>query len=359
VDYRGSNESLGKPYSLTREDVRLPLKVKGSSVGALILRNEQRGPVFVQNETALSWRAFTSLIVPVGIIAFFTGLMTVVIGLILMRRIVSPLVDVIAAAQSVAGGDLTTRVTVKGRGDLRDLSESFNHMADSLERNDRERREWLADIAHELRTPLTIMRGRLEGIVDKVYPASDEHIAPVLEETYTLERLVDDLHLLSLAESRQLHFDIHEVDLAELVRRAVTLFEMSASEKNIRLTVEAESDVPTVSADPQRMGQVIGNLLNNAIQYVPEGGQVDVRLRRSALGVAVSVSDNGVGVPDTDLPKMFDRFWRGEKSRARVYGGAGLGLAIARQLVEGQGGTIVASRASSGGLQIEFELKKF
>lgn len=357
VDYSGSNSSVGKPYITRREDLRFPLRVKGNQVGLLIMRGRPSEPSFEQSETALLWRTLSSLLFPIGFIAFFTGLMTVVIGLMLMRRVVSPLVDVIAAAQLVAAGDLSTRVQVKGRGDLRDLSESFNRMADSLERNDLDRRALLADVAHELRTPLTILRGRLEGIIDNVYPADEEHIAPVLEETYMLERVIDDLHLLSLAEARQLHFDLARVDLGESARRAVDLFEMAASEKNITLKVKVEDDLPTVSADGQRVEQVISNLLNNAIQYIPDKGEVRVDVRRSAHGVAVSVSDNGRGVPDDDLPKLFDRFWRAEKSRARSSGGAGLGLAIARQLIEAQGGTITASNVPGGGLKITFELK--
>ena len=357
IDYSGNKELVGKKYFFKHEEMRFPLRVKGDDVGMLIVRGGPSVPIFEQSESALFWRALRGVLPAIGVIAFFTGLMTIVIGLMLMRRVVSPLVDVIAAAQLVAAGDLSTRVPVKGRGDLRDLSESFNRMADSLQRNDLDRRQLLADVAHELRTPLTILRGRLEGIIDNVYPADEEHIAPVLEETYMLERIIDDLHLLSLAEARQLHFDLAQVDLAQSARRAVDLFEMTASEKNIKLKVEVEDDLPTVSADAQRVEQVISNLLNNAIQYIPDQGEVIVEVKRSTQGVAVSVSDNGVGVPDADLPKLFDRFWRAEKSRARSSGGAGLGLAIARQLIEGQGGTITASNVPDGGLRIAFELK--
>ncbi|MBI2976323.1 MAG: sensor histidine kinase, partial [Chloroflexi bacterium] len=197
---------------------------------------------------------------------------------------------------------------------------------------------------------------RLEGIVDGVYPADNAHVAPVLEETYLLERLVDDLRLLTLAESRQLHFDLKPVDLGEEAERTRALFEAEAAEKGIVLTVRAEPGLPPVNADPQRVEQVVGNLLSNALRYVPSKGRVAIEVRRAAQGVELAVTDDGPGVPEADLPKLFDRFWRSEKSRGRAAGGAGLGLAIARQLVEAQGGTIAAANVPGGGLRVSFVL---
>ena len=154
---------------------------------------------------------------------------------------------------------------VQAPDDLRDLSGSFNKMAEALERNDHERRDMLADIAHELRTPLTVLRGRLEGIIDGIYPADEEHISLALEETYLLERLVEDLRLLTLAESHQLHFEKTEVDLVEITRRSLAMFQAEADEKNVRLDLETGLEKAPVLADPQRTEQVIGNLLVNAL----------------------------------------------------------------------------------------------
>jgi signal transduction histidine kinase len=245
---------------------------------------------------------------------------------------------------------------LRGPDDLRALSDSFNHMADTLDRNDRERREMLADIAHELRTPLTVIRGRLEGILDGVYHADDAHIAQVLEETYLLERLVDDLRLLTLAESRQLHFDLKPVDLGELAERAVSLFEAETAEHDISLSLIVEPGLSLVQADPQRVEQVIGNLLSNAVRYVPDGGRVDVRVANQQGCIEFTISDNGPGISEADLPHIFDRFWRGEGSRTRSAGGAGLGLTIARQLIEAQGGSIFARNQLGGGLLAGFNL---
>jgi two-component system OmpR family sensor kinase/two-component system sensor histidine kinase BaeS len=344
---RTDSPLVGQVYVDTPGKRRVPLRAEGREVGALVM---EQPPFFGPSEL------LGGLVRLVCAVSFLPGVLTLVIGFLLTRRVVTPLADVIAAAQSVAAGDLSTRVQVRGPGDLRSLSDSFNRMADALERDARERRNLLADIAHELRTPLTILRGRLEGIVDGIYPADETHIAPVLAETYMLERLVEDLRLLTLAETRQLHFDREPVDVRELVERATDLFGAEAAERDIAVTAHIEPGLPTVNADPQRVGQVIGNLLSNALQYTPAHGRIEIAARRVEGGVEVAVSDNGPGVPEADLPRLFDRFWRGEKSRTRAEGGAGLGLSIARQLVEAQDGAISASSAPGGGLCVAFRL---
>jgi two-component system OmpR family sensor kinase/two-component system sensor histidine kinase BaeS len=342
---------VGQPYALRRGDQQVPLAVDGETIGMLVV---------TRLEMPLPVRFLAGLIVPIAIVSFFTGALTLLIGFLLARRVVTPLANVIGAAQAVAAGDLSARVpsALRGPDDLRSLSDSFNRMADTLERNDRERRDFLADIAHELRTPLTVLRGRLEGIVDGVYPADEAHVAPVLEETYVLERLVEDLRLLTLAESRRLQFDRQSIQLDDLAERAADLFRAEAEEKNIALAVHVPPAVPAVVADPQRVGQVLGNLLSNAIRYAPENGNVTIEVGpAAAVGrVQLLVRDNGPGVSEDDLPKIFDRFWRGEKSRTRSEGGAGLGLAIARQLIEAQGGSIRAINAAGGGLEVSFVL---
>jgi len=338
---------IGTAYKVKKGDVQQVLQVNGTQVGTLILWG---------NGYHNSWPFVFEFLRPVAFLSFLPAVLTLVIGMLLMRRVVTPLSEVIAAAQSVAAGDLSTRVQARGPDDLRALSDSFNHMADALERNDRERRAMLADIAHELRTPLTVIRGRLEGVLDGVYTADEAQIAQVLEETYLLERLVDDLRLLTLAESRQLHFYFKPVNLGELAERAVSLFEAETSEHNIALSLTTEPGLAMIRADPQRVEQVIGNLLSNAIRYVPDGGRVDVRVANVDGGAELSISDNGSGIPEADLPHIFDRFWRGEKSRTRSAGGTGLGLTIARQLIEAQKGSIYARNQVGGGFVVGFKL---
>jgi two-component system OmpR family sensor kinase/two-component system sensor histidine kinase BaeS len=225
-------------------------------------------------------------------------------------------------------------------------------MAESLQRNDRERREMLAIIAHELRTPLSVLRGRLEGMLDGIYAADEQHIAGALEETYLLERLVEDLRLLTLAEARQLPFDRHPMPVNDLACHVVDLFCAEAEEKRIALELRLPPETATIEADAQRLEQAVGNLVSNALRYLPEGGWVEVAVTAAASQVEISVSDNGPGVAEADLPHLFERFWRAESARARNTGGSGLGLAIARELVEAQGGSISASNRPEGGLRL-------
>jgi len=330
-------------YQPVSGETVIPIVANGQVVGRLVLGQNLQPPE----------RRFTfKFLQPVVLASFVLAVFATLIGLLLTRRVVSPLAEVIAAAEEIAGGHLQTRVRVKAPDDLRDLSESFNKMADALERNDHERRDMLANIAHELRTPLTVMRGRLEGIMDGVYPADENHVGPALEEAYLLERLVEDLRLLTLAESHQLAFEKRELDLVEIARRSISMFQAEADEKKISLDLVTSLEKALIVADPLRSEQVIGNLLSNALRYVPQGGRVWVEISRQNNEVGISINDNGPGVPEADLPFIFNRFWRGEKSRSRVSGGAGLGLAIAKLLVEGQDGRITARSLPEGGLQV-------
>ncbi len=311
------------------------------------------GTLVVGQNIQPSQRLFTfRFLQPVLLASLGLAVFATLIGLLLTRRVVSPLAEVIAAAEEIAGGNLQIRARTKGSDDLGDLSKSFNKMADALETNDRERRDMLANIAHELRTPLTVVRGRLEGIMDGIYPADENSIGPALEEAYLLERLVEDLRLLTMAESHQLAFEKHELDLIEIARRSLSMFQAEADEKKIRLELVTWLEKALVDADPLRTEQVISNLISNALRYVPEGGRVWVDISNNDKEVVISINDNGPGVPEADLPFIFNRFWREEKSRSRVSGGAGLGLAIAKLLVEGQDGKIAAQGLPEGGLRV-------
>jgi signal transduction histidine kinase len=344
----GSSQTVltGTTYVKQANDVFIPILAHEKVVATLlidsaILSAQSPGPF------GFLWT--------IGVISLLMAIPTVIIGLLFMRRFVTPLAEVIAAARAMADGDLSTRVHASGPDDLRVLLDSFNHMAASLEQSDSERRNMLADIAHELRTPLTVMRGRLEGIVDGVYAASPEQIGPALEETYLLERLVEDLRLLTLAEARQLHFERKDVNLCEVVAHVIDLFQAEAEDKKINISFENFGEPALAMLDPQRINQVVGNLVSNALRYTPEGANVYLTVEKTVGDVLITVSDDGSGVPAEDLPNIFQRFWRGEKSRSRISGGAGLGLAIARQLVEAQGGQIRAENRTQGGLKISIQ----
>jgi signal transduction histidine kinase len=322
----------------------VPIMVNGKQVGQLILNPKATPP---------QRRITFGFLQPVLLVSGFLALLTILIGLLLTRRVVTPLADVISAAKQVADGNLRTRVSVQGPHDMRALSDSFNQMADALERNDRERRDMLADIAHELRTPLSVLRGRLEGVMDGVYKAVPSSVAAALEETYLLERLVEDLRILTLAETRQLPFEKRPLDLNDVAQRVIRIFQAQADEHHVDLTLQATEKAAMASLDPQRAEQIVGNLVSNALRHAPDNdGKVWLEVRSEGDSVSISISDNGSGVDEEDLPNIFNRFWRGDKSRTRSSGGAGLGLAISRQLVEAQDGKISARNRPEGGLQV-------
>jgi signal transduction histidine kinase len=339
---------VGTQFTPRPDETGQSLSINGSLIGTIwVDRGTLPRPVLF----------IYSLIGPTAVISILLGILTLVIGLLLMRRMINPLSEVIAASQAVSQGDLTARVPVRAQNDdLSALSDHFNLMANELERSDHQRRNMLADIAHELRTPITILRGRLEGILDGVYPPDEVHIAPALEETYLLERLVEDLRLLALAEANQLRFEMKPVRLEELADKILGLFSAQAGERNVRLHLDAEADLPEVMVDPQRFQQVVGNLIDNALRFTPEGSTVEIYIHHEENNVTLSVSDGGPGIPEDELAHVFDRFWRGEKSRARSTGGAGLGLSIARQLVEAQGGKITACNRSPRGFEVQITL---
>lgn len=350
VDQRPqSAATIGSRYQAEQGDVMIDLKAHGEPVGYVVLTTYSFSTRF----------GFArAILFPVGIISVVLAMFLVVVSILLVRRFVDPLADVIYAAREVANGKLNTRIHTEGPQDLRSLSESFNEMAMSLERNDRQRRDMLADIAHELRTPLSVIRGRLEGIVDGIYPENGPQVSMALEQTYLMQRLVDDLRLLTLAEARQLAFDKRNIDVGALIDRAIEVFSAEAQERNVSLSFQERSGNLSALVDPQRLEQVIGNLLGNALRYVPEGGRVWVTARATDHGLNITVNDNGAGIPSEDVPYIFDRFWRKDKSRSRATGGTGLGLAIAKQLVEAQGGSIEAKNLLEGGLQVVIELKE-
>jgi len=213
-------------------------------------------------------------------------------------------------------------------------------MAASLAAAETLRKNLVADVAHELRTPLTIIQGNLQAILDGVYPLEAGQIAGLYDETRLLTRLVDDLHDLALADAGQLRLDRAPVDLIGVARTTVEHFTPAAEAAGVRLEMHANGSAGEVEGDADRLAQALRNLLGNALRHTPAGGQVTVQVHQADGQVQLEVADTGSGIPPEDLPHIFDRFYRADKSRSRQGGGAGLGLAITRQLVAAHGGRI-------------------
>ncbi|MCC6310215.1 MAG: HAMP domain-containing protein [Trueperaceae bacterium] len=275
------------------------------------------------------------------------------LGLLLARIIARPIQRVAVAANSVAAGDLTARVPLApshqgSKDETVRLAQSFNAMADSLQRLERQRRDMVADVAHELRTPLTVLRGRMEALEDGVAPLTLVEVGDMHSQVLVLTRLVEDLRVLSLADSGKLTLHPRELDLTELARSAAAGYRVRAAEKGVGVEVTGEGRVAAL-LDGERMLQVLGNLLDNAVRYTPAGGRVAVGVERDGGDVVLEVSDTGVGFPEGTEARVFERFYRLDESRARDGGGSGLGLAIVKAIVEAHGGSVSAGRGASGG----------
>ena len=259
--------------------------------------------------------------------------------------------DLIEAAGRVEEGNYATRVDERGPGEVRALARAFNAMSARLEANEEERRRLLADVSHELRTPLSVIRGNLEGMLDGLYPSDAAHLDVILEETRVLERLVEDLRTLSMAESGALRLHREPTDLAELLREVATAHGAQADASGVALTVRVDDELPTAEVDPARTRQVVGNLVANALRYTPAGGEVTLTATKDAEQVVIEVADTGPGIGGEAIGRIFDRFYRSADSP-----GSGLGLPIARSLVIAHGGEISASSEPRHGTTIRFSL---
>ncbi len=290
------------------------------------------------------------------LVAVVAGLTAVGLVMGLSQRILAPVESLKAAAQRMAAGDLSQRVEITSQDEIGDLARAFNGMADGLAHLEQLRRNMVNDVAHELRTPLTNVRGYLEAMRDGVIAPEAAVIDSLYEEAMLLNRLVDDLQELSLAEAGQIHLERRVTSLVPIVQQAAEALRLRAESGQIDLRVDAPEELPAVQVDDRRIGQVLRNLLQNALTHTPSGGVVSVDARARDDSVEVRVQDSGTGIAAADLPYVFERFYRADKSRARTSGGTGLGLAIARQLVEAHGGRIWVESVEGKGARFTFTL---
>lgn len=269
----------------------------------------------------------------------------------MFQRTAQPIEEMMDAADHVAQGDFTTRITERGPRDVRHLAHAFNSMSERLQLNDEQRRRLLADISHELRTPLTVLQGNLEGMLDGVYQPDEARLESLVEETRVMSRLIDDLRTLADADSGTLKLQRESTDLGLLINEVIASFRGQAQSGGVTLAVDVAPDLPAIDVDPARIRQVLTNLIANALRYSPNGGAIRVQCAAPDKFIEVSVSDTGRGIAEEDLPHIFERYTKSSDSR-----GSGLGLAIAKDLVEAHGGTISAQSQRGQGTAIHFTL---
>ncbi len=268
-----------------------------------------------------------------------------------MRRFTMPLGDVVDAAERVARGDFAARISEHGPRSIRTVGRAFNSMAARLETQDRQRRQLMADIAHELRTPLSVIQGRLEGVLDGVYPRDEAQLKQVLDDARLLSRLVDDLRTLAHAEGGTLALQKEPTDLGVLAHDVIDTFSVDATSAGVALHLEAPADLPLAPVDPLRLREVLINLVANALRYTPAGGSITITIMAETRRLVVAVADTGKGIAPEDQERVFDRFYKGPTSR-----GSGLGLTIARNLVKAHEGDIRCESRPGAGTTFTFTL---
>ena len=307
------------------------------------------GPITNELATHLDMAFSRAILVSLAVSIAVATLTALAVGWFVSRRAVRPLRELSEAAGAVASGDYTVRVRRSGYGaELDSLADAFGQMASSIARTEKSRAEVLRDLSHELRTPLTTVRGYHEAIADGVLPADRATFERIEAEISRIERLVDDVGRVSIAEERGLSLHRSEVAVGDLLRVAARAEELAFEAKGVRLTLGLDASARSVIVDPDRMQEVLANLLENALRHTPAGGHVDLSARSVAEGVAITVRDSGDGIAAEHLPRVFERFYRVDDGRSRGVGGSGIGLAIARALVEAHAGHIRAESAGAG-----------
>ena len=356
----GTADRGGKGWGKGKYDLKkFPIFQNGQEVGAFTVSNTNftspvSGDLFGAGPTP------SRIAEVVNRSLFWAGISAAALGILLVwllsRRTLAPLQNLGATARKLGQGDLSQRAETDGPTEIRELAHSFNVMAEGLEEAERQRRNMTADVAHELRTPLSNIQGYLEAIEDGVVQPTPETIATIHGQALHLARLVEDLRLLAQVEAGALQMEASPVELGELLESIVEAVRPRAEAKEVTLTLDMEGPLPLMRLDPTRISQVVGNLLDNAISHTAEGGIVSVTARSMDAAVEVAVLDTGPGIPPEELPRIFERFYRTDPSRDRSTGGAGLGLTIARRLVEAHGGSIEAESVVGEGSRFTVRL---
>jgi signal transduction histidine kinase len=317
----------------------IPIELNGATVGLLMIGGELASEGVGQAETEFLQQVNQAL-VWAAIIATAVALF---LAIFLARNLTKPLTELTAATRAVAKGNLSQHVSVRSHDELGELAVAFNQMSADLAHSRDLRRQMTADIAHDLRTPISVILGHAEALEDGVLPPTPENVHIIHDEAQRLNRLVADLRILSLAEAGELPLIKRPYNLAALLERTVIAHAPQAQQQGVDLKVEIISNLPELNMDPDRMAQVLGNLVSNALRYTPADGRITLCAQQIDDHIQLSVRDTGTGIAPGDLPHVFDRFYRGDKSRQRNgESSSGLGLAIAKSIVEGHNGRIWA-----------------
>jgi histidine kinase len=332
---------LAIPASFDRHMAGMPSMMGGSGMGM----GRDMG-VFTSFRTAVT----ESLVYAVSA----STAIALVVSLLVSRRVVAPVRDMTAASRRIAEGHYAERVRLRGSPSPEDMDEldqlavTFNQMAAELERTETMRRQLIGDVSHELRTPLSTIKGSLEGLMDGIIPPEPENLLQIHRETERLERLVADLLELSRVEAGAFELNLRRTYVKELISTTVDRLGRQFEEKGVRLEVDLPEALPAVRIDEDRIGQVLLNLLGNALQYTPTGRVVRLEAHSLEHEVEIQIRDHGIGIASEHLPHLFTRFYRVDRSRSRAGGGSGIGLTIAKHLVEAHGGRIWADSPGPG-----------
>ena len=333
-----------------------PIESEGQVIGFLIY--EQRGPT-PQIDREVS-RARNDFVKGIQSSLMYGGIgvtvLALLIGLAMSRQLVKPLQELTMATRKVAKGKLEHQVPVRSADEIGELATAFNQMGEELAAAQNMRRQMTADIAHDLRTPLSVILGHAEGLIDGVLPPDEETFSIIHDESIRLNRLIDDLRTLSLAEAGELPLVKRKVAPQLMLERAAQAHTPQAQLRDVSVTVTAPPTLPEIDVDPDRMAQVLDNLVSNALRYTPEGGYVSLSASNGHGRLKIQVQDNGKGIPADLLPHIFERFYRADKSRRRDGSGSGLGLSISKSIVEQHGGAISAESTPGIGTTFTIQL---
>ncbi|PWB70476.1 MAG: hypothetical protein C3F07_16710 [Anaerolineales bacterium] len=333
-------------------EIGTPITENGEVVGILV---PVRVP-FEGNPRELEFIERTNLILLYG--ALIGAVIALFLGIFLSRTITRPIRELTQATHAVSDGDLSQQVPVRTKDELGELARAFNKMSAELSRSVNARKQMTADIAHELRTPLSLILGHAEAVHDGVLKPTRKNFEIIREEAARLEHLVNDLRTLSLADAGELSINLQTVEPGALLQEIASLYQYQTRKKNIALELDVAANLPTLEADPGRLTQVLTNILDNALRHTPDGGRIVLSAKQMGDMIELAIQDSGPGIPDGNVDRIFERFYRTDSSRQREDGGSGLGLAIARSIVQAHGGQVSAESEAGKGLKIVIALPK-